>query len=55
MTHLATAVFLGPAVTIEGAKLGIGQVMVFMADHGADGTHAYTTHHLTRVASKPAQ
>jgi len=55
MTHLATAVVLGPAVTEEVAKPGIGQVMVFMADHGADSTHALTTHHLTRVAFKPAQ
>jgi len=55
LTHLATAVFLGTTVTEEGAKLGIGQIMVLMADLGADGTHTHTIHHLTCVAVIPAQ
>ena len=52
-THLAAPVFLGAAVAEEGAVLGVRQVVVLVANLGADCAHTNTVHHATRVAVVP--
>ena len=52
-TDLAAAIFLGTTVTEEGAILGIGEIMVLVADLGANAAYSHTIHHLAGVAVVP--
>ena len=53
ITDLASSVLSGTTVTEEGPVLGVTDIVVFVADLGADGTHPDAVHHLTGVAVVP--
>ena len=53
VTYQTSTVLFGAAIAEEGAVFSVRDVVVFVANFGADVTDTHSIHHLTRVTMVP--